>query len=107
MFNVTATLVSDNMTRFILMLMFLTFSANVFAVENIVVQGLFSKKAVLMIDGTRHILSVGKTSPEGVKLISANKEGAILEFDGQQKEYKLGSLSTVNTSFEKRKSVFN
>lgn len=70
------------------------------AVDKIEVQGLFSRKAVLLIDGTRHILAVGETSPEGVRVISASSDAAILEVDGIQKEYRLGN--TVSTSFSKR-----
>jgi len=73
-----------------------------YAVEKLEVQGLFSNKAVLMIDGKRHILAVGETSPEGVKVISANSRGAVLEVDGQQKQYSLGN--TVSTTFAKRNS---
>lgn len=72
------------------------------AVEKVEVQGLFSNKAVLLIDGQRHILAVGKTSPEGVKVISANSRGAVLEIDGKQQQYDLGN--TVSTTFAKRTS---
>ena len=82
-------------------LLFLSSAAN--AIEKIEIQGLFSNKAVVMIDGNRHILAVGQTSPEGVKLISASSRGAVLEVDGQQKQYQLGN--TVSTSFTKRKST--
>jgi len=75
---------------------------NTYAIEELEVQGLFSNKAVLMIDGKRHILAVGETSPEGVKVISANSRGAILEVEGKQKQYDLGN--TVRTTFAKRKS---
>ena len=82
----------------------LGFYSSVYAVEKIEVQGLFANKAVLMIDGNRHILAVGKTSPEGVKVISANSRGAVLEVNGKQGEYLLGNTSTLNTVFSKRKS---
>lgn len=90
------------MKRFVLTLLIFCVSVTVQAVEKLEVQGLFSNKAVLLIDGTRHILAVGKTSPEGVKLISANSRGAILEVDGEQKQYDLGN--TVSTTFTTRKS---
>lgn len=90
------------MSRLVLILLILCVSVTAHAVEKIEVQGLFSNKTVLLIDGTRHILAVGKTSPEGVKLISANSHGAVLEFDGQQKQYSLGN--TVSTTFTPRKT---
>lgn len=80
----------------------LLYAASVHAIEKLEVQGLFSNKAVLMIDGKRHILAVGETSPEGVKVISADSRGAVLEVEGEHKHYNLGN--TVSTSFTKRKS---
>ncbi|PHS68555.1 MAG: TIGR02281 family clan AA aspartic protease [Methylophaga sp.] len=57
---------------------------------NIVVVGLFSGQAVLTINNQQHLLKVGKTSPEGVKLISATSRSAVLEVDGVQQKYLLG-----------------
>ena len=78
------------------------FSIDVNAVESIEVQGLFSNKAVISIDGKRHVLAVGKLSPEGVKLISVNSSGAVLAIDGQHKQYNLGGSSSVSTTFNQR-----
>ncbi|PCI08263.1 MAG: TIGR02281 family clan AA aspartic protease [Gammaproteobacteria bacterium] len=72
------------------------------AIEKLEVQGLFSNKVVLSVDGKLHIITVGKVSPEGVKVVSVNRQGAILEVDGKQKQYDLGSA--VSTSFVKRKT---
>lgn len=83
-------------------LMFISSANNAYAVETIAVQGLFSNKAVLMIDGSMHIIKVGEKSPEGVKVISVTKQGAVLEVDGEQKQYDLGSA--VSTTFTKRES---
>jgi len=82
----------------------LLYQSSVQAVEQLEVQGLFSSKVVLMVDGKRHVLAAGKTSPEGVKIISVNRTGAVLEVDGKQKQYNLGDGATINTSFTKRKS---
>ncbi len=90
------------MSRFIFTLLLLCFAMSAHAIDKIEVQGLFANKAVLLIDGVRHILAVGKTSPEGVKLISASSRGAVLEIDGQQKQYNLGN--TVSTAFAARKT---
>jgi aspartyl protease family protein len=83
-----------------LLLCCITVTAN--AIEKLEVQGLFSNKAVLLIDGKRHILAVGETSPEGVKVVSANSHGAILEVDGLQKQYSLSN--TVSAAFVERKA---
>lgn len=73
------------------------------AVEQLEVQGLFSGKAVLMIDGKMHVLAVGETSPEGVSVISASSREAVLEIDGQRKSYQLGN--TIHTNFAKAEYV--
>ena len=61
------------------------------AVEKIVVNGLFTNKAVVTIDGKQRILKIGEASPEGVKLISSNSREAVIEVDGEQKTYQLGT----------------
>ena len=75
----------------------------VWAGQDIVVQGLFSDKAVVLIDGQRRLIAIGETSPEGVKLISADTAQAVLEIDGKQQSYALGS--SVSLNFVKAKSV--
>lgn len=60
------------------------------AIEKIIVSGLFKDRAVVIIDGTQRLLTIGKPSPEGVTLISANSREAVLEIDGLQKTYELG-----------------
>ena len=62
----------------------------------IVVVGLFSGQAVLEINNTQRLLKVGKTSPEGVTLISASSRGAVLEIEGVQKKYELGAHIGTN-----------
>lgn len=61
------------------------------AVDKIVVLGLFRDRAVLAIDGTQRVLAAGQASPEGVLLVSANTESAVLEIDGRRETYRLGS----------------
>ena len=60
-------------------------------VSKIIVLGLFNGQVVLEIDNNQHILKAGKTCPEGVTLISATSQVAILEVDAVQEEYFLGS----------------
>jgi len=62
-----------------------------YAIEKIKILGLFKNKAVVEIDGKQRILSAGKKSPEGVILVAANSKEAILEIDGVQNTYILGS----------------
>ncbi len=59
---------------------------------DIAVTALFGGKAQLVIDGGRpRMLSAGQTSPEGVKLISADSKGAVIEFRGKRLNLALGS----------------
>jgi aspartyl protease family protein len=86
-----------------ILVLYLCLMPAAYAVKQLEVQGLFSGKAVLMIDGQRHILGVGKTSPEGVKVISADSHSTVLEVEGVQKKYVLGN--TVSTVYKKSESV--
>ena len=70
---------------------FLIASQPSFAIDKIVINGLFKDKAIATIDGKQRVLKKGKTSPEGVLLIESNSKEAIIEIDGQQKTYTLGT----------------
>lgn len=61
------------------------------AVERIQVLGLFKDKAVVRIDGQRRLLRTNEVSPEGVRLISADSNAAVLEVEGEQRTFQLGS----------------
>lgn len=71
-------------------------SGHVLAASSIEVQALFGGKAVVMIDGQRRTLSIGQTSPEGVKLVSADSKQAVLEVDGKAKSYKPGGAISLS-----------
>jgi aspartyl protease family protein len=68
------------------------------AVDKIKVVGLFKDKAVIIINGKQRVLRKNTTSPEGVTLISANSNEAILEVDGEQKSYTLGNQISIKFS---------
>ena len=70
--------------------LFLCLSDSLFAVEKIVINGLFQNKAVVTIDGKQRILKKDKASPEGVILIESSSEEAIIEVNGERNTYKLG-----------------
>lgn len=80
-----------HLSRLVLLLLVVGFTPLAGAVDKVVVVGLFSNKALLQIDGERRLLKTGETSPEGVKLISADSEKAVLEINGKQAAYKLGT----------------
>lgn len=60
-------------------------------VQRIDVQALFKDQAVLMIDGKRRSVRAGQTTPEGLRLISANSREAVVEIDGKQRTLALGT----------------
>ena len=58
---------------------------------DISVAALFNGKAVLIIDnGKPRTMSAGETTPEGVRLVSANSEAAVIEFKGQRQTLTTG-----------------
>ncbi len=70
---------------------FLFINHSTFAIDKIVINGLFKDKAIVSIDGKQRVLRKGKSSPEGVLLIESNSKEAIIEIDGQQDTYTLGT----------------
>ena len=63
---------------------------------DIEVSALFNGKAMVSINaGNPRVMSIGQTSPEGVKLLSANSTAAVFEIDGKKRTLNLGqSIST-------------
>ncbi len=61
------------------------------AIEKIIINGLFQDKAIVTLDGKQRVLTKGIPSPEGVLLIQANSKQAIIEIDGEQETYVLGT----------------
>jgi len=76
----------------------LLLSLPAFAVDKVMVLGLFSGKAVLQIDGKRRVLKVGERSPEGLLLVAADSNGATVEIDGTRQRMELGSH--IGSSFQ-------
>jgi aspartyl protease family protein len=85
-----------NIFSILLRLAVIAVSSDVLAVSRIEVQALFGGKAMVMIDGQRRTLSIGQTSPEGVKLIDADSKQAVLAVDGKQKIYKPGGAISLS-----------
>lgn len=80
------------------LLCYVTLSSALFAqaAERISILGLFKDKAIITIDGKRRVLASGQTSPEGVRLIAADSRKAVLEIDGRQATYALGTQISTN-----------
>lgn len=70
------------------LLVALLFSKAVSALD-IQAEGLLKDAAILMIDGRRQLLKVGKRSPEGILLIAASPKMALIEVDGRRQSLTL------------------
>ena len=55
------------------------------------VMALFKDKAMLIVDGKQRMVSAGETTPEGITLVSADSDNAILEIGGERHTYALGA----------------
>jgi aspartyl protease family protein len=70
-------------------------SASGYAAD-ITVTALFTGKAVLIIDGGKpRTMSAGQTTPEGVKLVSATSEAAVIEYEGRRQTLGVGHGTRV------------
>ncbi len=70
-------------------------AGNALAVKKLNLLALFEGKAMLYIDGERRMLSVGETSPEGVTLVRADVESALVEIAGRREDLRLGMATTL------------
>lgn len=71
----------------------------------IAVTGLFKDKAIVSIDGHQHLLSVGQSSPGGIRLIAASSEEAVLEVEGARRTFRLGSTQGARFKPRSAKAV--
>lgn len=76
---------------FIAAILGLFFAADCLAEQKVVLLALFKDKAIVTIDGQRRLIAVGKTSPEGVRLLSADSKKATLSIDGKNQTLALGA----------------
>jgi aspartyl protease family protein len=61
---------------------------------------------ILNIEGTQYTLRPGEATPQGIKLISATSQQAVLEIDGRQETHVLGShISSAYTKPEMAEAV--
>ena len=68
------------------------------AVDQVVVLGLFKDAAVVVIDGRQRMLRKGQTSPEGVTLVAADSDRAVVTVEGVRRELALGSR--IDTAYD-------
>jgi aspartyl protease family protein len=73
-------------------LLFLATAPVAASAAEIVVSALFNGKAVITVDGGRpRTLQAGQATPEGVRLVSATSEAAVIEYGGRRETLSTGS----------------
>jgi aspartyl protease family protein len=80
------------------LLILLLCGSSLAAAVTVQVTGLFRGAAVLQINGQQQMLREGKTSPEGVLLVSATPKQAVLEINGQRQTLSLSQHITSQYS---------
>lgn len=68
------------------------------AAPDVRVVGLFSDRAVVMIDGRQQLLRAGAPARGGLRLLSADSEQAVLEIDGERVTARLDGRVTAITT---------
>lgn len=64
------------------------------AVEKLTVLALFEGKVLLHVDGNRRLIAAGETSPEGITLLAADSDRAVVEIDGEEEVLELGMVTS-------------
>lgn len=82
----------------LILLLISLISSQTFAVDQIVVEALFTDKAMVSVDGVRRLLKLNQPSPEGLRLISATSKEAVIELNGERQTYPLGGHITTRFS---------
>lgn len=78
--------------KILLAMSLLAAAHSVGAATKLTLHALFKDKAIILVDGSRRVLKVGDTSPEGVKLVGTDTkaETATVAFDGTTQVLRLG-----------------
>lgn len=86
---------NDALSKIFLLILSILFSPVSMADTQVNVVGLFTNKAIIMVNGGKpKTLSVGQTS-EGVKLIAADSKTATLQIEGKVKQLEMGQAASV------------
>ena len=93
------------MLRVVLVLCLGLYGMQAMATPDVRVVGLFSGKAVVMIDGQQRVLHAGEPGPQGVRLIEADSEAAVLEVEGERITARLDGRVTRRSRPATRKEV--
>lgn len=73
--------------------------------RQIALQGILGKKALLLVDGERLMLSVGQAMKFGVRVLRIGAETVDITVDGKPRQLHLGDSHSVTGRFQKRKSI--
>lgn len=74
------------------------------AAKSVSVQGILGSKAVLSVDGKRHIVKIGDSTTEGIKVISIQGDRVVLEINGQRHTQTLGENASFTTRYAEAQS---
>ena len=95
----TLSIIIAKTSKWLIVLLLCSVSGASAAIRDIHVVALFRDRAIVMIDGKQHLLRTGDSSPEGVKLVSADSDVAVFEYLGRQLERQLdGRVRAVGRS---------
>ncbi|WP_314409508.1 TIGR02281 family clan AA aspartic protease [Pseudomonas kuykendallii] len=75
------------------------------AAPQVQVVGLFPSAVVLNVDGTRKLVRVGQSGPQGVEVVAADKNGALLRIDGVERRIELSREYGQGSATPKRPQV--
>ena len=87
-------LARHNFLRVLIAVWLLCSTIPAFAVNTLTLLALFEDKALFHIDGERRLMHAGERSPEGLLLIKADSDGAVVEVNGRQEVLRLGLVTT-------------
>lgn len=69
-------------------------------IKEITVLALAKEKAILRIDGKRHVLKVGDKTEQGLTLVKVDSSSAVIDIDGVEETIKMGMVTTPYTKGE-------
>jgi aspartyl protease family protein len=61
--------------------------------------GILGQKAVVVVDGERHVLGLGDKTPQGATLVAVHASSVVLSIDGTPKTLELGQSGGLATTF--------
>ena len=73
--------------------------------QDVRLQAIFGTSAMFEINGKQRLLKSGKTSPEGVKLVSVTSEHALVAIDGREQKLSLAAPIAANYAKAERAEV--